>query len=266
MAEINEVVAVERIDHVLVVTIRRPEALNAVNAAVSTGVARAMELSESDVDIRAVVITGAGERAFCVGADLKALSAGASVLPDDPGLERWGFGGCTGRYGTKPLIAAVNGLALGGGLEICLMADVIVADERASFALPEVTRGIIAAMGGVVRLSERLPQTVAWEMILSGESIDAARAHQLGLVSRLAPAGSVREVALEVAAAISRAAPLAVQASKRIARGIVDGAVAAESGPLALSDAEHQRVLETEDSREGPRAFVERRPPSWSAR
>ena len=173
-------VLTERRGRVLLVTLNRPAARNAVNLAVTLGLGDALEEAEHDRDIWAVIVTGAGDKAFCAGADLKAISRGESLAPADPARAAWGFGGYVTHHISKPTIAAVNGFALGGGTEISLASDLVVAADTASFGLPEVKRGIYAAAGGVFRLPAQIPKKVAMEMILTGEPITAQRALELG--------------------------------------------------------------------------------------
>jgi crotonobetainyl-CoA hydratase len=262
----NEAVLVERIGHVMVATINRPEARNAVNQDVASGLGHALDDAENDDQIWVFIVTGAGDRAFCAGADLKALSRGDRREPADPRVTAWGFGGYTRHPISKPTIAAVNGFALGGGSEICLASDMIVAAETASFGLPEVKRGIIAAAGGAFRLPQQLPKKVAMEMIMTGDRITAQRAYELGFVNRVVPEGQALEGALELAQAISVNAPLAVQASKRIANGIINGQVSAEDPTWDLNDSETATVMKSADAKEGPLAFAEKRDPVWQAR
>src|SRR5690349_9588436 len=162
MTQPTDAVLVERDDHVLVVTLNRPEARNAVNGDLTLGLGTALEQADADPEIRAVVLTGAGDVSFCAGADLKALSRGESLNP--PGTEAWGFAGVVNHAVSVPVIAAVNGTAFGGGTEIVLTADLAVAATTARFGLPEVTRGLIAAAGGLIRLPEQLPTKVAMEL------------------------------------------------------------------------------------------------------
>jgi crotonobetainyl-CoA hydratase len=257
-------VLVERDGHVLVVTLNRPEARNAVNGPVTLGVGTALEEAEQDGEIRAVVLTGAGEVSFCAGADLKAIARGESLNP--PGTEAWGFAGVVGHPISKPVVAAVNGAAFGGGTELVLAADLAVAADGATFGLPEVRRGLIAAAGGLVRLPEQLPRKIAMELILTGEPIDATTALRWGLVNAVVPADQVRSTALDLAHRIAANAPLAVQASKRVAQGIRDGAVPAEQDAWAASDHEIVALMGTEDAIEGPTAFAEKRDPVWKSR
>ena len=259
-------VLVDRDGHVIIITINRPEARNSVNVHVSLGVGEALEEADKNPEIRAVILTGAGDQAFCAGADLKALSRGEMLTPSDPAKAAWGFAGYVNHHISKPTIAAVNGAAMGGGTEITLASDLAVADETATFGLPEVKRGIYAGAGGAFRIGRQVPAKIAMEMLLTGEPITAARALDLGLINAVAPQGQVLDAALKLAARISANAPLAVQASKRIARGMIDGKVAAESELWAMSRREGAALMTSEDAREGPRAFAEKRDPVWKAR
>ncbi|WP_410875680.1 crotonase/enoyl-CoA hydratase family protein [Nocardia sp. A7] len=256
-------VLVEQREHVLVIVLKRPQAMNSVDAELSTGVGEALERADADPQIRAVVLTGAGERAFCAGADLKALSRGESIFA--AGHEDWGLAGYVRHPISKPTIAAVNGFALGGGTELVLASDLAVAAETATFGLPEVARGLFAAAGGAFRLPEQLPRKVAMEMILTGEPITAARALELGLINRVVPAADVLEAALALADRVAQNAPLAVQASKRVALGIIDGKLA-DDAAWDQSDREIMAVAMTEDMREGAIAFAQKRKPNWQAR
>ena len=260
------VVRTERHGHVLVVTLNRPEVRNAVNLAVTLALGDALEEAERDRGIWAVVLTGAGDKAFCAGVDLKAVARGENVMPADPERAAWGFAGYVSHHISKPTIAAVNGFALGGGTEISLASDLVVAAETASFGLPEVRRGIFAGAGGLFRLPAQIPKKVAMEMILTGEPITAQRALELGLVNRVVPRDQVVDAALELAGKITANAPLAVQASKRVANGMTDGRVPAEAGFWELARREAQALRRTADAAEGPRAFAEKRTPKWEAR
>jgi crotonobetainyl-CoA hydratase len=254
---------VARDGHVLVITLNRPEAMNSVNAELSLGVGEALEEAERDAEIRAVVVTGAGDRAFCAGADLKALSRGDDLSA--PGHPEWGFAGYVRHHISKPTIAAVNGFALGGGTELALASDLVVSLASAHFGLPEVKRGIYAAAGGVLRLPLQVPRKVAMQMILTGEPVSALEAQRWGLVNEVVDV-DVLGAAVELAQRIAANAPLAVQASKRIALGLRDGAIASEHDAWALSGRERQRLFRTEDATEGPRAFAEKREPVWKGR
>ncbi len=258
------VVLVEVREHTMIITLNRPRAMNSINAAVTIGVADALEQAERDTSIRAVVITGAGDRAFCAGADLKALSRGEPFYP--PGYEHFGFAGYVRHFISKPTIAAVNGFALGGGTEIALASDLVVAAESASFGLPEVTRGIYAGAGGAFRLPQQLPWKLGLEMIFTGEPIDAATALAHGLVNRVVADADVLTAALDLAERIGRNAPLSVQASKRLAYGAVDGTLPDEDARWAANDREGAQLMQSADAKEGPLAFAEKRPPVWQGK
>lgn len=262
----NDAVLVETRGHVMIVTINRPEARNAVNRFVHEGVGDALEAADRDPEIRAVIVTGAGDKSFCAGADLVALSRGESLSPDDPDKAAWGFAGIVNHPISTPVIAAVNGHALGGGLEITLSCDLAVAVETAQFGLPEPKRGLFAAAGGVFRLPEQIPKKIAMEMILTGDPISAQRALSLGLINAVAPADGLIDAALQLAERITVNAPLSVQASKRMAIGLAEGKVAREEAAWAQNRTETRTVFTSEDSREGPRAFAEKRTPAWKAR
>ncbi|MEH0573212.1 crotonase/enoyl-CoA hydratase family protein [Streptomyces sp. B21-108] len=255
---------VEQRGHTLLVTLNRPGVMNAVNGELSSAVGAALEEADRDPEVRAVVLTGAGGRAFCAGADLKALARGESIAA--PGHEEWGFLGYVRHAISKPTIAAVNGFALGGGTELVLASDLAVAADTAVFGLPEVSRGIFAAAGGVFRLPEQLPRKIAMEMVLTGEPIDADRALQLGLVNRVVPAADVLDAALALAERIAVNAPLAIQASKRVALGFREGRVPGEAARWEHNDQEIRDLLATDDAKEGTRAFAEKRRPQWQAR
>jgi crotonobetainyl-CoA hydratase len=262
----NDLVTVERRGHVLLITINRPAQRNAVNSKVHAGVGDALEAAANDPEIRCVIVTGAGDKAFCAGADLVALSRGESVAPDDPVKQRWGFAGIANHPISKPVIACVNGDALGGGLEITLACDLAVAVDGARFGLPEPKRGLFAAAGGVFRLPEQLPRKIAMEMVLTGDPISAERALALGLVNALAPRAALLDTAFALAERIAINAPLSVQASKRVALGIVDGQIAAEAESWAQNGRAMKIVFTSEDMREGTAAFAEKRAPAWRAR
>jgi crotonobetainyl-CoA hydratase len=256
----------EQRGHVVILTLNRPEARNAVNLDLAQRLGDALDHADHDADIWAVVVTGAGDTAFCAGADLKAVSRGESVVPSDPRRAGWGFAGYVSHPISKPTIAAVNGFALGGGTEITLASDLAVAAESASFGQPEVARGIIAGAGGAFRLAQQLPRKVAMEMLLTGAPVTARQALELGLINRVVPAGQLLDAALELAARICSNAPLAVQATKRIALGIADGRIAADDAGWELTEREARAVMRSQDAQEGPSAFAEKRPPVWTGR
>jgi crotonobetainyl-CoA hydratase len=255
---------VERRGNVMVITINRPEARNAVNGAVSIAVGDALEQAQDDAGVRAVVITGAGDKSFCAGADLKAISRRENLYHPDHG--EWGFAGYVHHFIDKPTIAAVNGTALGGGTELALASDLVVADERATFGLPEVKRGLIAAAGGVFRIAHQLPRKVAMELLLTGEPLSAAEALEWGLINQVVSEGTVLDAALALAARVTVNAPLSVQASKRIAYGVDDGVITDEEIGWERTMREMRSLIRSEDAKEGPLAFAEKREPVWKAR
>ena len=246
--------------HIALVTINRPEARNAVNGAVAAGLEAAVERVEADPELWAVVLTGAGPHAFCAGADLKAVSAGQSA---SLATEKGGFGGFTRAQRSKLWIAAAQGHALAGGLELLLACDLAIAAEGATFGLPEVKRGLVAAAGGVFRLPRALPKAIALHMIATGDPISAATALQHGLVNAVVPAAEVLETARALARRITANAPIAVRESLAIARQATE---LDEETLWRLSRAASDRMKLTEDFQEGPRAFVEKRAPRWTGR
>ncbi|MGM5068810.1 crotonase/enoyl-CoA hydratase family protein [Rhodococcus qingshengii] len=252
----------ERRGGIAIITLNRPRALNAVNAALSTAVGTLLEQAENDHDVRVVVLTGAG-RAFCAGADLKALAAGESTEAD--GYPEWGFAGYVQHWISKPTIAAVNGFALGGGTELVLASDLAIVDEHAQLGLPEVKRGLFAAAGGVIRLQQQIPRKIALELALTGKPITAADGLKLGLVNRVAPAGTALDLALELAEEIAANAPLSVRESKSM---IHRTATSADWGPAVweANTAAMKVVFTSDDAKEGPTAFAENRQPVWQGR
>lgn len=262
----NPVVLVDCTEHVMVITLNRPEVRNCVNLAVHNAVGEALEEAERNRDVRAVILTGSGDLAFCAGADLKALSRGERIMPDDPKRAAWGFAGYVRHAISKPTIAAVNGAALGGGTELTLASDLAVAASTATFGLPEVKRGILAGAGGAFRIVEQLPPKVGMELVLTGDPIGADRALELGLVNVVVAPERLMDEAHRLAGRITANAPLSVQASKRIARGIRDGEIEGETWGWEATHREGAIVKQSEDAREGPRAFAEKRRPIWQAR
>ncbi|MFN8035325.1 MAG: crotonase/enoyl-CoA hydratase family protein [Acidimicrobiia bacterium] len=247
----------ERRGHVEILRINRPEARNAVDGHVTQGFEAALDRLEEDRDVWAIVVTGTGD-VFCAGADLKKIAAGEM---NDLFTRRGGFGGFTSRDIGKPLIAAVNGSALAGGFEIVLTCDLVVAAENAEFGLPEVTRGLFAAAGGLVRLPKMLPRAAAMEIGMVGHRISAARAHELGIVNRVVPRERVLDEALALADAVCANPPTATRAARHMLREAVDLTEVdawTRSGELAVD------VFASEDSIEGARAFAEKRPPRWT--
>jgi enoyl-CoA hydratase len=238
---------------VLVVTIARPEARNAVNLAVAEGIAAALDRLDAEDDLRAGVLTGDGGT-FCAGMDLKAFVAG-----ERSHVEGRGFAGIVQGPPRKPLIAAVEGWALAGGFEVALACDLIVAARDARFGIPEVKRGLVAAGGALLRLPRRIPYHLAMELALTGDPISAERAADLGIVSRLTEPGEALAAALELARTIAANGPLAVDATKRL--------LVADEGDAWERQAEIVApVFASEDAREGSVAFAEKRPPVWRGR
>ena len=256
-ASAEDPVLTDAVDGLLVISINRPQARNAVNTAVARSIAAALDRFDGDDHLTTAVLTGTGGT-FCAGMDLKAFLAGER--PVVPGR---GFAGIAERSAEKPIIAAVEGHAVAGGCEIALACDLIVASEEARFGLPEVKRGLIAAAGGLLRLPQRIPRALAMELALTGETIDAARAFEVGLVNRVVPAGRALEAAIELARRISDNAPLAVRATKRVI-------VESPDWPRAEAFDRQRRIAEpvrdSLDAREGALAFAQKRPAVWQAR
>ncbi|MFD3810517.1 enoyl-CoA hydratase/isomerase family protein [Rhodococcus sp. NPDC058639] len=257
------IVLVEQRDHTLIVTINRPKAANSINADVHRALGEAWERAADDRSVRAVVLTGAGDAVFCGGADLKALGTAGPDGVTPPETAHWGFAGIVKHHIAKPIIAAVNGTALGGGTELALASDLVVASDTAEFGLPEVHRGLIAGAGGVFRIGQAIPRAIAMELVLTGKPMSAADALRWGLVNRVVPQADVLTTALDLAAQIAAGAPLAVQASKTVARGIVDGHVSAEDHSWELTEKALARLTTSADTLEGVMAFMQKREPVW---
>jgi enoyl-CoA hydratase len=250
-------VLIETRDHVLVITMNRPEARNAMNKAAAEGVAAGLETLDSDPDLRVGILTGAGGT-FCSGMDLKGFLRGES-----PTVDGRGFGGLTQAPPKKPLIAAVEGWALAGGCEMVLACDLVVASREAKFGIPETKRGLVAGAGGLLRLPNRLPFFLAMELALTGEPLTAQVAHQHGLVNVLADAGGALEAAFDLAAKITANGPLAVAATKEIVRGSLDWT---EAEGWAAQEKILPPVFGSADAIEGATAFAEKRPPVWQGK
>lgn len=263
MPENEPEVVVERRDAILVVRINRPEARNALNPAVMAGVGNAIIEADNTPDIRAVVLTGTGDRAFCAGMDLRAFAGGGLAPTEDErkGMEVFGRFMSRGECET-PVIGAAQATALAGGFELLMACDLIVAAEGAKVGLPEVKRGLFAAGGGMF-LSRRIPLARALELTMTGEPIDAAQALAMGLINRVVPADQVLDTAVGLAETIAANGPLGVQASKRLVRMAAfepAGDVWNLHGQLQAS------VFSSEDAKEGATAFVEKRAPVWKGR
>jgi enoyl-CoA hydratase/carnithine racemase len=249
----------ERRGKVEILTINRPEARNAINGDVTAAMGAALDDLAADDDCWVVVLTGAGDKSFSAGMDLKAFASGQGAGIIDAN----GFASITRRQFAKPLIAAVNGAALAGGCEIMLSCDLVVAADHATFGIPEAKRGLIAGAGGLIRLPRRIPRAVALELALTGEAIDARRALEVGLVNRVVPAAKLMDEALELAGTIAANAPLAVRNSKKVMLGSAD---LPEIEAWALNDGTFAEVFTSADAMEGAVAFAEKRPPNWQGK
>ncbi|XVQ14735.1 enoyl-CoA hydratase-related protein [Spirillospora sp. CA-255316] len=249
----------ERRGAVLIVRLNRPEARNALNGALIDGIGRAVTDAENDPEIRAVVLTAAGDRVFCSGMDLREFAGGGRGTASPEGMA--GFVRLSQGEVGVPVVGAANGTAVGGGLELLLGCDVIVAAETAKFGLPEVKRGLYPAGGGT-GIGTRIPLAIALEMTMTGDPIEARRAYELGLVNAVASPEKVLDAAVDLAERIAENAPMALAAIKELVRlGVTDSARAAERNKeLAAS------VFSSEDAREGAAAFVEKRKPVWKGR
>jgi enoyl-CoA hydratase len=254
MTEANEDAVLTQVDgNVLLITLNRPRARNAINSDVGQGLLAAVARLDEDPDLRVGVLAGNGPT-FCAGMDLKEFAA--TGVPK--GLFEF-----LGRGSTKPLIAAVEGHVLGGGLELALTCDLIAAGEDATFGIPEAKVGLLAAGGALIRLPRRLPPAVAMELALTGEAISATDAHAHGLVNRVVPHGQALAAATTLAAAISVNAPLSLIASKAI---ILEGQGRSETEGWELQRKHVSTVFKSEDAREGASAFAQKRPRAWSGR
>jgi enoyl-CoA hydratase len=249
----NTAVLTEARGRVLLITLNRPEAMNAINTDLAQGLLAAVKQLDEDDGLTAGVLTGAG-RGFCAGMDLKAFATSGPPV----GMDRFIEDGAQ-----KPLIAAIEGFALAGGLELALGCDLLVAAENVKLGIPEAGVGLFAAGGAVFRLPRWLPYAVAMEMALTADPITAQQAKEYGLLSRVTEKGKAVDVALELAERIARNAPLSVAASKQIVRnsqGMTDAEAWEYQKPFVRS------VFSSEDAKEGPKAFAEKRPPTWSGR
>ncbi|HUQ13603.1 MAG TPA: crotonase/enoyl-CoA hydratase family protein [Novosphingobium sp.] len=241
-------------DGVLVVTINRPEAKNAMNRAAAEGISAAMDRLEADSGLRVAILTGAGGT-FCSGMDLKGFLKG-----ERPTVEGRGFGALSQWTPSKPVIAAVDGYALAGGMELALSCDLIVANAGAKFGIPEVKRGLAAAAGGLIKLPRQIPPRIAMELALTGDFIDAKRAYQLGFVNRVVD-GPAIDGAKELARRIADNGPLAVVKSKQVVRGSFHWS---DEEMWDKQNAVLGNLFMTNDAREGATAFAEKRKPNWT--
>lgn len=252
----SEQVLTEVRDGILIVKINRPEAKNAMNQAAAEGIAAAMDRLDAEDDLRVAILTGAGGT-FCSGMDLKGFLKG-----ERPSIEGRGFGGITEKGPVKPLIAAVEGYALAGGMELMISCDLIVANSGAKFGIPEAKRGLAAAAGGLMKLPRMIPPKIAMELALTGNFIDTARAYELGLVNRVTE-GSALDAAIELANEITANGPLAVRVSKQI---VVESGGWNQDEMWEKQAGLLPQVFMSEDAREGSLAFAEKRAPNWKGK
>jgi enoyl-CoA hydratase/carnithine racemase len=257
---LTEFCTIRRDGRTLTVTLNRPEVLNALHAAANRELAGVFDEFEADPELWVAIVTGAGDKAFCAGNDLKVQAAGGELE-----FTKAGFGGLTSRTTcVKPLIAAVNGVAMGGGFEIALACDIVVASERAVFALPEPRVGLAALAGGIHRLARQIPLKHAMGMLLTGRRVSALEGVTLGFVNEVVPHGELLAAARRWAEQILECAPLSVRATKQAAMAGLD----APSLAAAIGGRYEQigAMLKSEDFREGPRAFAGKRKPRWTGR
>lgn len=245
---------VEARNGILIITINRPDAKNAMNKEASELIAAALDRLDAENDLRVGIVTGAGGT-FCSGMDLKGFLRG-----ETPFVAGRGFGGITQKSPAKPLIAAVDGYALAGGLEVAIACDMIVANENAKFGIPEVKRGLAAAAGGLMRLPKKIPPHIAMELALTGDFVDAKRAYELGLVNSLT-SGAALDAAIELARSIADNGPLAVKKSKQV---IVESGEWSEAEMWQKQTETLGNLFATNDAREGAAAFAEKRKPNWT--
>jgi enoyl-CoA hydratase/carnithine racemase len=246
--------------HIALVTLNRPEKRNAINVALAQALDRAVKWTEADERVRVTVLTSSLPTMFCAGADVAEIAAGRAMELSTPD---GGFAGLHVAHRSKLWIAAVRGSALGGGCELCLACDMIVAADDARFGLPEVKRGLFAAAAGVYRLARLLPRNLAIELIATGRELGAIAAHSHGMVNRLAPSDDVIDTALEVAREVAACAPLAVRESMNLVRLAMEKS---EDELRAISREAAERVFASADAREGAAAFFEKRSPVWVGR
>ncbi len=255
---VHMIVEYKKSGRVAVITLNRPEARNAVSGELAQALEGAIDKLEADDDVWVGILAGNGP-VFCAGADLKAVASGKANL----GTSRGGFGGFVTLERTKPVIAAVEGPAVAGGCELVLACDLVVASSDAAFGLPEVKRSLVAMAGGTTRLPKRVPQNIAMELALTGDTMNAERAYQHGLVNILCEPGDAINEAMNLAERINANAPLAVRATRQ---AISQGAMVSDDEGIRIAVELFKPVAASEDAKEGPLAFVEKRLPEWKAR
>ena len=255
---VHMIVEYKKSGRVAVIILNRPEARNAVSGELAQALEGAIDKLEADDDVWVGILAGNGP-VFCAGADLKAVASGKANL----GTSRGGFGGFVTLERTKPVIAAVEGPAVAGGCELVLACDLVVASSDAAFGLPEVKRSLVAMAGGTTRLPKRVPQNIAMELALTGDTMNAERAYQHGLVNILCEPGDAINEAMNLAERINANAPLAVRATRQ---AISQGAMVSDDEGIRIAVELFKPVAASEDAKEGPLAFVEKRLPEWKAR
>ena len=255
---VHMIVEYKKSGRVAVITLNRPEARNAVSGELAQALEGAIDKLEADDDVWVGILAGNGP-VFCAGADLKAVASGKANL----GTSRGGFGGFVTLERTKPVNAAVEGPAVAGGCELVLACDLVVASSDAAFGLPEVKRSLVAMAGGPTRLPKRVPQNIAMELALTGDTMNAERAYQHGLVNILCEPGDAINEAMNLAERITANAPLAVRATRQ---AISQGAMVSDDEGIRIAVELFKPVAASEDAKEGPLAFVEKRLPEWKAR
>ena len=253
-------VLTERKDGVLIVTINRNERRNAIDPETANLMESIFNDAEKDPEVGAILITGAGDRSFCAGEDMAALGENGECLTET----EHGFAGITERLCSKPVVCACNGTAVAGGLEIALACDVIVAADHARFGLTEVKVGLLATSGGLMRLPKMIPPKIASEMCLTGKLITAQRAYEVGLVNYVLPADQVMDKAMELATTMAANAPISLRLTKQLLHMAPHTSL--EDGMRVCRYMAWKYVEGTEDAKEGPQAFLEKRKPNWKNR
>lgn len=246
-------------DGVLIIRINRPEKRNAINSITSAAMENIINKAEKDPKIKVMIITGTGEKSFCAGEDLSELSQTGECQT----VMEHGFAGLTNRLSPKPIICAVNGTAVGGGMEIAIACDIIIAAEHARFGLPEVKVGLIASTGGIVRMAKELPKKIAMELCLTGKLIFASEAKEIGIVNHVVPAQELLDKALEIASIIAKNAPISLKMTKDILHMATQMST---EDAMRYCDIAYKFIEKTEDGIEGPLAFMQKRVPNWKGK